>query len=76
MRFVIGMAVVRKDPDTEPELWLRGGGPLGLRCFPRDRGIFPRYDDERPELDPETVDPDVEGDVCDQVDADAKEEVN
>ena len=49
MRFVIGMAVIRNDPDTEPELWLRGGGPLGLRCFPRDRGIFPRYDDERPE---------------------------
>ena len=43
-------------------------------CFPRDRGIFPRYDDERPELDPETIDPDVKGDVCDKVDADTKEE--
>ena len=49
-----------KGPDAEPEEWCRSGGPLGLRCFPRDRGIFPRYD-VRPEMGPEAIDADDEG---------------
>ena len=30
-----------KDPDGQPERWLRSGGPLGITAHPADRKVFP-----------------------------------
>ncbi len=42
------------DPDDQPELWLREGGPAGVRAFPEHRGVYPPVDDETP-ADPEEL---------------------
>ena len=43
-----------RDPDDQPEVWCRTGGPLGLRLAPEDRGVFPLYTDEEAQ-DPEDL---------------------
>ena len=52
-----GWRAAAGDPDDQPEQWLAGGAPGGVRAHPLDRGVFPIVPaDERPAVeDPEAL---------------------
>ena len=38
------------DPDDQPEIWLKSGGPLGVKRHPEDRSIFPKKHEGNPDI--------------------------